>query len=756
MALLSARLKIGRVNAERLHWIGADTLAPTAPSGLTATPTARDIVLTWGAATDFYGVVGYQVWHCAGAGCTTFTHLASVNALEYRHTGLPPSSTHRYQVRAYDAVSNLGPFSAIATATTADRPPLTQVYLLIGGTWQNVSAYARVAGATVTQALNEVLDTASLRFDGSIPYPLQGAPLVIANADGVWEFAGPITAVRTVYEGRAANVAYDVDAVDWTWFLSARKVTARYTGWTVGDIFFLLITNFAPAGFTLDVSGLAANPVLDEITFTNEDLPQAFSRTCERGGAYWYADVNKVIRVFQSGAVPSAGTIDQTACQTAAKLASHADGASVVTRVHARGGGAAAASDAAPGQTTLPVVDGAWYSATGGLVECGPQRLSYAGVAGISETGSTMGLVSGPSMTPGGTWGTFEVFSVQNQVQPGGSTDLAPGTYLLAITNLTSRGESAPLVFTATVLAGHNAFQLYRRTAPLDPGVTRFKVYTTVTPGDVFANLKSLTDTPQNGFAYSGFDLVMIANDPRYGGPPSTVSTAGETSLTTPAGSSTVSVEDVGPFPASGWAEAPGGQLLRYTGKSATSGAGTLTGIPAAGIGAITAALRSGTIRSVPHLIGIPASGAGAIVYPIKAGDEVLIFVVREDAAAIAALAAATGGDGLRLEFLTDGRLALVELSARAEALLAMRKAPLVTVTFETRDPAVAVGKTITFATTAPPITGTFLVQRVQLSEFPARGSRAGTPPRRVVEASSRRYTFEDLVQQIKLLGRIN
>src|SRR4029453_2234478 len=120
--------------------------------------------------------------------------------------------------------------------------------------------------------------------------------------------------------------------------------------------------------------------------------------------------------------------------------------------------------------------------------------------------------------------------------------------------------------------------------------------------------------------------------------PRPTANTAGDSSLTVPAGSAAVPVDDLAPFPASGWAEAPGGQLIRYTGRSAASGPGTLTGIPASGIGAITAALRSGTIRSIPHLIGIPASGAGAIAFPIKTGDQVLIFVSREDAAAISAL----------------------------------------------------------------------------------------------------------------------
>ena len=77
-----------------------------------------------------------------------------------------------------------------------------------------------------------------------------------------------------------------------------------------------------------------------------------------------------------------------------------------------------------------------------------------------------------------------------------------------------------------------------------------------------------------------------------------------------------------------------------------------------------------------------------------------------------------------------------------------MRAHSLVTITFETRDPAVVIGTTITFNTTQPPISGTFLIQRVTISQFQAKGSIGHPDPLRVVEASSRRYTFDDLVQQ--------
>ena len=40
------------------------------------------------------------------------------------------------------------------------------------------------------------------------------------------------------------------------------------------------------------------------------------------------------------------------------------------------------------GATTLPVEDPAWYDASGGRVECGPQRITYTGLAGTDGAGA--------------------------------------------------------------------------------------------------------------------------------------------------------------------------------------------------------------------------------------------------------------------------------------------------------------------------------------------------------------------------------
>jgi chitodextrinase len=99
---------------------GPDTTPPTAPTNLTATAaSSAQINLSWTASTDNVGVTGYRVERCQGAGCTTFTQIATPTTTTFNDTGLAPSTSYSYRVRATDAAGNLSPYSATATATTA-------------------------------------------------------------------------------------------------------------------------------------------------------------------------------------------------------------------------------------------------------------------------------------------------------------------------------------------------------------------------------------------------------------------------------------------------------------------------------------------------------------------------------------------------------------------------------------------------------------------------------------------------------------
>jgi chitodextrinase len=108
-------VSVGPAGASVSIQLAPDNQVPTGPSSLTASATSSSSVqLSWPAATDNVGVVGYRVYR-GGA------QLTQTTALSYPDTGLSAQTTYPYEVRAVDAAGNLGaPAAASATTPGAD------------------------------------------------------------------------------------------------------------------------------------------------------------------------------------------------------------------------------------------------------------------------------------------------------------------------------------------------------------------------------------------------------------------------------------------------------------------------------------------------------------------------------------------------------------------------------------------------------------------------------------------------------------
>ena len=98
-----------------------DITAPTAPASLTAAAESESqINLSWSASTDNVAVTRYQIERCKGAGCSSFTQIATTTTTTYNNTGLLASRSYSYRVRATDAASNLSGYTDIVSAKTLD------------------------------------------------------------------------------------------------------------------------------------------------------------------------------------------------------------------------------------------------------------------------------------------------------------------------------------------------------------------------------------------------------------------------------------------------------------------------------------------------------------------------------------------------------------------------------------------------------------------------------------------------------------
>ncbi|WP_421764917.1 S8 family serine peptidase [Ekhidna sp.] len=91
---------------------GADTQAPTAPTGLAASNvTQTSLTLNWNASTDNVGVTGYDVYQGA-------TNIGTVTSTSANVTGLAAGTSYTFTVRAKDAAGNVSAASNAVNVTT--------------------------------------------------------------------------------------------------------------------------------------------------------------------------------------------------------------------------------------------------------------------------------------------------------------------------------------------------------------------------------------------------------------------------------------------------------------------------------------------------------------------------------------------------------------------------------------------------------------------------------------------------------------
>jgi len=345
--------------------------------------------------------------------------------------------------------------------------------------------YVRVAGLSINDVLDGTPNTATLRVANFTP--LQGQEIKIALGAYDTEhylFVGQILTVKQIYEAeKPANVAYDLSCISHEWLLNRRQVTKRYTNQIASEIVRDLIANFA-VGYTA-VHVVTELPIIDEITFTNEDVSAALDRLARRVGGYWYIDNAKDVHFFLTEAGAIAGPIATGAARSASDIASTTDLSQVKTRVSFEGGGSSTLVPCLPGDTTMPLVDTSWYITGGGVVVSGPQRITYTGKSALAGTGTT---AAGKPLSPSAP-GTAVVSGTAGNLLAGDRTyktsivtSAGESEVSSASSTVTISGVTAPGTLTQTDLLTTSASNLVA-----DGGVHKYKVTFVTAAGETLA-----------------------------------------------------------------------------------------------------------------------------------------------------------------------------------------------------------------------------------------------------------------------------
>jgi hypothetical protein len=269
------------------------------------------------------------------------------------------------------------------------------VYVSIGGVWRRDHMLA--ASLTITDTLDEVPNRCQFAVRGFTPTVGMEVIITLGSSNNLERlFAGYILHVQQVQAGKDLDVQYHVDCIDYTWLLTFRTVTKQYRTQSASAIAVDLIASYASGFTTAHVeTGLES---IDEITFTNEDLPTCLTRLAKRIGAYWRPDYVKDVHFGITD--DATNPVDLTSTHpTLSNLAYDRDLSQVITRVSIEGYGSAVRTEALVGDTTLQVVDDSFYSSAGGTVVSGPQRITYTAIGSGNILTPTWITVTKPEVT---------------------------------------------------------------------------------------------------------------------------------------------------------------------------------------------------------------------------------------------------------------------------------------------------------------------------------------------------------------------
>jgi fibronectin type 3 domain-containing protein len=181
-----------------------DNVAPSAPSGLSATGGVGSAALTWAASTDDVGVSGYNVYRSTTSGFTPSSgnRIGRSTTASYTDTGLTPG-TYYYLVSAQDAAGNVSAPSNEASATTA-TDTISPTVALSSPTGGTVSGTVTVS---VNAADNVGVAGVQFKVDGTnLGAEVTGAPFSTSwNTTTVANGSHTLTAVARDAAGNTAT-----------------------------------------------------------------------------------------------------------------------------------------------------------------------------------------------------------------------------------------------------------------------------------------------------------------------------------------------------------------------------------------------------------------------------------------------------------------------------------------------------------------------------------------------------------------------
>lgn len=158
-----------------------DTEPPAVPTDLKATNIPPcSVSLTWTAATDNYGVAGYEIDRSG-------VKVGTSSTASYTDSNLKPDTTYHYTVKAFDAAGNYSADSTAVDITTLHCPVATIYYYRPD--WTTVNIHYSPTGGTWTAVPGVAMDNACTNYKVKTINlgAATGLQAVFNNGSGSWD-----------------------------------------------------------------------------------------------------------------------------------------------------------------------------------------------------------------------------------------------------------------------------------------------------------------------------------------------------------------------------------------------------------------------------------------------------------------------------------------------------------------------------------------------------------------------------------------
>jgi len=307
-------------------------------------------------------------------------------------------------------------------------PPLVPTGgIEIGGV--PVANRVRLGSLTIRDVLNDAPNTCTFTMQGE-------APAVGQRVRVTWGqtllFAGAVQTIDQAYESKPEHVAWQISAIDDTAEANARRPFGTFIENPAWHTAHVITGQFAP-GFS--VAGIALDlPPVTIVFDGSETFIACLARLAAAVGGYCKIE-DRVVHLFRTDPYDPPAPIDPAhRFLTNPPIQMNTDSSQLRTRVYGKGYGEPVQADINPGETLLPIQDGAQFPPLGGTAIAGltadgaqSEKIAFASVA-LGAGGSLVGPGSAPGAAPG----------LELQVGSG----VTSGPHTLSVAYLTANGMS--------------------------------------------------------------------------------------------------------------------------------------------------------------------------------------------------------------------------------------------------------------------------------------------------------------------------